>query len=138
MKKFSIYLFLFVGILGFSSCKKYDEGPAFSLRSKKARVVNIWKIEKFIINGKDETSNIAPLLANYTLTFKDDDTWESTIDGQREAGTWEFDSDKENLQIKTGNSSTIESAKILRLTNDELWTEQIEGSDKLEIHYETK
>ena len=85
-----------------------------------------------------QTSNTAPFFANYSLTFKDDDTWESTLDGQREAGTWEFDGDKENLQIKTGNTSTIESAKILRLTNDELWTEQIEGSDKFVIHYETK
>jgi hypothetical protein len=37
---------LCIGITStYTSCKKYDEGPALSLKSKKARVANEWIIE---------------------------------------------------------------------------------------------
>jgi hypothetical protein len=38
------------------SCKKYDEGPLISLRSKEKRMSGEWDIQKFIVDGYDSTS----------------------------------------------------------------------------------
>ena len=37
----------------YQGCKKYDEGPAFSLRSKKARLTGEWEVTSYLKNGKD-------------------------------------------------------------------------------------
>lgn len=51
------------------SCKKYDEGPCFSLRSKKARITNEWKIEKEYIG-----SNLSdPFNENFVTQLSDTD-----------------------------------------------------------------
>ena len=41
------------------ACKKYDEGPALSLRSKKSRIANKWKVDKLFKNGVDSTKYYA-------------------------------------------------------------------------------
>ena len=53
MPRITIYLFLF--ILLFTSCKKYDEGPWISFNSKDKRLIGTWELEKFIVNGYDST-----------------------------------------------------------------------------------
>jgi hypothetical protein len=54
------YLFpltiLFAVVLALSGCKKYDEGPGFTLRSVKNRLTNDdWKLQKLEIGGIDST-----------------------------------------------------------------------------------
>lgn len=39
-----------------TSCKKYDEGPWISLRSKENRMDGVWNINKYMVNGYDSTS----------------------------------------------------------------------------------
>jgi len=44
----------------FSTCKKYSEGPSISLRSKNQRVVGVWDIKKYLVDGADSTINKFP------------------------------------------------------------------------------
>ena len=50
MKHLTVYFFISLLIL--SSCKKYDEGPAISLRSKEKRLCQEWKLDKVLQNGE--------------------------------------------------------------------------------------
>jgi hypothetical protein len=140
MKKISIILFAVVSmaLVTFSSCGKYEEGPGISLRSKKSRVVNTWVIEKFLENGVDITSQVLPFLGSYSVEYKKDETFEVLTDGMREIGKWSFDSKKENLEMMYDGSTSKDLAKIIRLTNDELWLVEDDGTDKYEIHYKSK
>lgn len=56
MKPKSILILIYLFFLVLSSCKKYDEGPGLSLRSRNARISNTWLIEKFKRNEIDSTS----------------------------------------------------------------------------------
>lgn len=130
MKKLAIYAFaLSLTAFGISSCGKYEEGPGFSLLSKKARVTNTWKLTKVEINGQDNT----PSESSYslTMTLKDDETLSAsyTILGfpYNTTGNWAFSSDKADL-ILTANSETSTN-EIIRLTNKEMKLQQINNGD---------
>jgi len=41
----------------FTACK-YEEGPGISFRSKRDRIANEWKVEKFIYGGQDVTNTV--------------------------------------------------------------------------------
>lgn len=117
MKKL-LSLFFIGTFLLVSACGKYEEGPSLSLRSKKARVANEWKIVyAYDFDDQQETT------ADYS-----NETWEFTKDGQfieREGnivdktGTWDFISDKEEITISIGTD--IDKYKILRLKENEMW-----------------
>lgn len=47
---------LLAGVV-FTACK-YEEGPGISLRSKRDRIANEWRVEKFVYDGQDVTSTI--------------------------------------------------------------------------------
>lgn len=140
MKKISLILFsvLALGLVTFSSCGKYEDGPGFSLSSKKSRVVNTWVIEKYIENGQDLTSQVLPFLGTYTVEFSKDGSYEILSDGDRETGTWSFDSKKENIELMENGSTTKYLQKITRLTGDEMWLVEDDGVDKYEVHYKSK
>ena len=126
--------------LFFSSCKKYEEGPALSLRSKKERVANTWEIEKAYDDGEDVTDNYdqfelqmlnnneATLVAIYTYG---DFTFEYVTNGY-----WSFDNNKEDLVLDFEDDNADERYQILRLKEDELWLR--EKGDDLELHLKTK
>ncbi|MFT5778190.1 MAG: hypothetical protein ACI837_001146 [Crocinitomicaceae bacterium] len=101
------------------SCSKYDDGPGFSLRSKKARIVGEWDIvqigsQVFPQNGyslemefeKDGDFKFTYSYASYSYSY---------------AGDWEFSSDKEELDLIVDGE--IVSYEIKRLTNKEVWIE---------------
>ncbi|MEI6766515.1 MAG: hypothetical protein WCM76_12845 [Bacteroidota bacterium] len=118
-----VALMMFVVIL-LPSCKKYEEGPTISLRSKKARVVNIWKVDKVYINAVDVTANYALAHKDFALEFKDDGTLVQTYTDanslpQSVTGTWALGSKNETLDL-TYLGITL-SHTILKLKNDELW-----------------
>jgi hypothetical protein len=126
MKKFLVLVLLSVIVV---SCGKYEEGPGFSLISKKNRVTNTWVLSKVEVNGQDET----PQSSSYTLkmTLKEDETLSAnytvlTIPFTT-TGTWAFNSDKSAL-ILTDNSGTSTNT-ILRLTNKEMKLRQIANGD---------
>lgn len=126
MKK--LFFIAFLSLLAVS-CGKYEEGPGFSLISKKNRVTNTWVLSKVEVNGQDET----PQSSTYTLkmTLKEDETLSASYTiftiPYTTTGTWAFNSDKSAL-ILTDNSGTSTNT-ILRLTNKEMKLRQIANGD---------
>ncbi len=120
-----------------SSCGKYDEGPKLSLASKKGRAVNTWKLVKYISNGVEQ--NISGYTAVFDLKKDNSYTATYTVGGfaVTETGSWDFNSDKSALVTTPVGSSSATTATILRLTSNELWTKETDGSDTDEYHYKT-
>tara|TARA_B100000900_G_scaffold388210_1_gene380049 strand:- start:708 stop:1160 length:453 start_codon:yes stop_codon:yes gene_type:complete len=117
-----------VTVLNFQSCGKYEDGPGFSLRSKKARITGEWELVK--INGQSPTQ--------YSGFDTYEEKWELESDGDlsvttnysfstyygysysgsyTQTGEWEFSSDKEDLEITIDGSKT--ELEILQLKNNE-------------------
>lgn len=119
--------------LPMTSCKKYDEGPGFSLASKKSRVDGTWKIERATYSGTDITSEFEGV----EWTMKKDGTFNLLIDGTTETGKWEFLTDKTILEF-VFNDGSIEKYTIKRLTNKELWIELDDFGDILEFRLAAK
>jgi len=127
MKKQSFLLLLISSLFFFVSCGKYEDGPAISLLSKKSRLVNKWKLEKYYKDGveqtlsdddkkgymeirKDNTFEAVSYFGSYSVTF---------------TGTWSEDDNYSKIHIKiTSPTSEEEEYTILRLTSDELWLER--------------
>ena len=136
-------ILLFSILLSFVSCKKYEDGPAFSLMSKKARLANIWKVDTYILNGKDKTTSYRQLVTREKLVIFQSGEFEySEVSSWIWAtplytGKWEFINDKEELLLTPYNSAIKpRTCKILRLKNKSLWLEEQVTSDSLvEYHY---
>lgn len=118
----------------FTSCKKYEEGPAFSLRSKKARVVGKWKVEKWIENGNDVTNTVNMFSPKYEFKENGDLIYSIVFLGvtTTETDKWEFSGDKEKIILIDSNGR--EEWQILRLKNKEFWLKHVHGSDTDEVH----
>ena len=57
MKSFirtAAFLLLAVSAIAVASCGKYEEGPGFSLLSKKARIVGEWSLSSMTVNGQSQ------------------------------------------------------------------------------------
>ena len=131
-------------VLSLVSCGKYEDGPEFSLRSKKSRLVNTWVIEKALQNGVDFTADFRVDNPDYQLEIRKDNsfvsiTYDSLLALRDEVkGTWKFMDDKDEVEFTDGQTGQQSSEKILRLTNTELWTEMDFGFTKIELHYKEK
>jgi len=117
--------------LTITSCGKYEEGPGFTLLTKKARLTGVWDAKSY----EDEDGT--------TYADNDDSTVEFTKDGNATftspdfpvaiTGKWEFSGDKEDIIVTVDGDATTSS--ILRLTNKELWTKDSDGDI---VKYEKK
>lgn len=112
----------------FASCKKYEEGPVVSLRSKKERVANTWVMEKII--DSDGTEYQGSQIPDNEITYTKDGDVENE-DGDK-IGEWEFGDSKESLIFKPEVGDESEN-DILRLKEDELWLEDENGNEN---HFE--
>ena len=118
------------------SCSKYDDGPFFSLRTKKGRLVGEWELDKVIQNGQTQS-----LDSDYDIIweFERDGDFEQTIEYGSYSygynGDWEFDDNGEELEIEISGYGT-QTWEINRLTNNELWIEINDGGDKTEYEFE--
>lgn len=125
-----------IAVSGLAGCKKYDDGPTFSLRSREERVANNWRIERAMDGGNDVTSYFdqyelrltrdrdATLTASYTLL---------SIDFNYSTnGTWEFENKSEDLRLDFEDDGADETYQILTLKETELWLRE-KGGD-LELH----
>ena len=129
-------LFALLAGSALTGCKKYDDGPLFSLRSREERVANDWRIDRAMDGSSDVTSYFnnyelrmtrdhdATLTANYTLFGADFDFSTS--------GTWDFENHSEDLRLDFSNDDADETWEILRLKETELWLHE-KGGD-LELH----
>lgn len=111
------------------ACKKYEDGPGISFRTKKGRLVGEWQLDEIEIDGADYTSDINTWdldfdkEGDFSMTFQAIGFESDSYDGE-----WDFSNDKEELEIKYDDGDKIE-ADIKRLTNKELWFEFTESYD---------
>jgi len=110
-----IYIYLIFIVL--LSCKKYEDGPLVSFRSKQARIVGRWELDKVIVNGVEKRDDL------FFFRMDISDGGEVVLYGKGGIikGVWQFDNNKESIKFKfeTDNSWTKET--ILRLKEKELW-----------------
>jgi len=129
-----------VTLLSVSSCKKYPDGPGFSLRTKTSRVVNNWKIVQAFDNGKEVTSDYNKYELSLTKTGKASLAVKYVILGLNfeyvTNGTWAFVSNKEKISFDFENNDADKVYKILKLEEDEMWLKEDTGT--LELHYVTR
>jgi len=129
-EEISVVLFvLFAMAMMQTSCGKYEEGPAFSLKTKSARLTGEWLLTELLENGVKENMEGTVLKWEFAkdYTFKYTVTYMSmnfSFDGE-----WKFDDNKEHIEIRLkedGVWSEWEKMGILKLTNDELWLTETE------------
>lgn len=135
-------IILFVKIIVVSiiiqGCNKYEDGPSFSLLSKKTRISNKWIENESLVNDVPVTFgswiNYRELLKDgtYSINIPKD-----SISTMNVIGSWEFQNSKEDIVLnlpeytyRNGNyPAASDTFKILRLTKDELWlSKDINGS----------
>lgn len=129
--------------ISFASCKKYEDGPPFSLMTKKARISNIWAVDKYYLNGVDKTIEYRQLIVREKLVFfqsgnfeyNELSNWSWAVPSY--SGKWALINNKENLEMIPDNSAvSTKTFRILRLKNKELWLEQTFKPDSIaEYHY---
>lgn len=126
--------FPIIFILGatLTGCKKYEDGPGLSFRSKAARVSNTWEVESYTINGLDNTSSLKNL--NYTETYDKDGNCSYNSSAGSGSGKWEFQSDKEQIKRSGLSGQSSETLYILRLKENEFWYYYLDGNDRHEFH----
>lgn len=141
MRKFKLFfLVAMVASLAFSSCKKYEEGPSLTLRSRESRLAGEWKISKSLENGAAQTVN-----ANDRLKFEKGGAFTFTttypiIGAVSSTGTWKFTSDDEKISTTITNPLTNDAYTdewtIMRLSSKELFLEHQDGNDLYRMEYE--
>ncbi|MDR2010114.1 MAG: hypothetical protein LBQ22_06495 [Bacteroidales bacterium] len=146
MKKiFTIVIVIIVSSFLFSSCNKYEEGPAISFFSPKNRITGTFTLENVIIDEKiyiPEDLNIK----EDTRIFNKNGTGERIIKMLVESNVsnqileWEFDDKKEHIRerkkIDDETWGTWTSYyTILRLTKKELWILVPDEDGQKEYHY---
>ncbi len=150
----AISLILFFAV---ASCKKYEEGPSFTLLSVNKRLIGTWELKHTIVNGEEinineflnSASNFIPdsididvsdIRLNYIrMKLEKNNTGLITISAniniegfnfpftQSQQINWQLDEEKEKIII-TVNSETLES-EIIKLTKKELWLRNTESSN---------
>lgn len=129
---------LFCVIILLATCKKYPDGPLLSLYTKEHRVLGIWDVEYFEVNGYDSTSFLKgqPFYGKYRFEKNRDRSlfrYEANDQQYNLGGYWSFQNHKEEICITfeaytaLGNIGPYRAAgiiwKIRRLKEKELWLE---------------
>ena len=153
MKKLTGLSVFIVLLLIFSSCGKYEDGPAFSLRTKKMRATGEWEIDKMLVNGEEQDGSIESEegedeeefdmdidFSAMTFELKSDNSASISLNAFgmtfSDEGKWEFTNNKEDLRIYDfdGIGAGFNSEnEITRLTNSEMWLVDRDGSDEVEL-----
>ena len=129
-----------------TGCKKYDEGGLIS-KAEKRLTANTWKLDKYLRNGNDETSQL--LISDFTEAFSEGGTLTRSYtdkdgDAFSETGEWTFDNDKQQINLTgvgsielTDETSTVSTSdyNIIKLKKDELWYSYENGGDSHEFRF---
>lgn len=126
-----------VTVLNFQSCGKYEDGPSFSLKTKKGRLVGEWEVVKMYDNQGVQVYPYSSTDYSVELEFefeKDGDfalkykySYYGFTYNYSYKGEWEFSSDKEELEVEIQNE--VQDWEIKRLTSKELWFEDADGNE---------
>ena len=126
-----------------ASCKKYDDGPYFSLLSKKARVVGKWHTGMWLVDKYEQimmldTNRRAEFTKDGVYHYHEYNTFSHKIKDLY--GTWDFRQEKEQLLLglPTGTDSAMTYVlwDIMRLKDKELWLEMIDYGFPNSVIYE--
>jgi hypothetical protein len=133
--------------VSFNSCKKFEDGPLLSVRTKDARLSNDWILNQVLKDGVDYTSSYLNTSEYCSLILTENGTYnwyikrDSTI-VDVVTGGYTFGKKESNLNLATLFSSPerfYEGYTITRLTNKELWLKShIINKDELEFHFTAK
>ncbi len=135
--KINIIFIAFLFLATALSCTKYEEGPGFSLNTKKTRVSNKWAYQS------------VRYLETDVVKYSEFDKWYDFYDKENDftrtiiylnetttyQGKWAFTKWKKGIELTYSRDglTVTETYDIIRLTKDEFW---IRDSEK-EIHYMT-
>jgi len=123
IRSFALLSLMFV----FAACSKYEEGPSFTLLTKKMRMVNSWTLSSYTYNDVSVNTN-----GVLVWELESDGTATMTSSGGgfsfSETGTWDFNSDKTKLLLTDSNNNT-EEFTIVQLKNKDLKVSQTEGDN---------
>lgn len=110
-------------MLGTVSCGKYEDGPGFSLKSKKARLVGEWEV----VEVEDTDLDDEDLKINLEFDKDGDMKFKYTYYGYTysEKGDWEWEDGKASIEVDLDGYST--EWEILKLTSEEFWFEDEDG-----------
>ena len=128
MKRCKLLFLICLGlsIFFFPSCKKYPEGPAFSLLGKKARMVNEWKLMEVI---NQDGINLIAMYKKYDLVLRRDGSADLDMNihffgppgfTAQTKGNWKFVNDKARLNLDFDLNDFDAEYFILKLENDQL------------------
>jgi hypothetical protein len=130
---FAISIFT-IAFLLMVSCKKYPNGPEFSLRTRTERLSNTWKIDNYKINGDDYTS----LIPSYTETFTKKGLYNYSWSVFEGSGTWSFQNHDKEVKLNGTDNQASRTLIILKLEEKSLWYYYMDGNDKHEFHLNEK
>lgn len=118
------------------ACNKYEDGPAFSLLTKKTRLARSWVIAETLFN--DEPIQLNGNIMNSVYTFGKDNEYTVQGSGSQTSfnliGTWQFVNDKEGLLVSIDGGGTT-TYRISRLKNSSLWLKEDIGGSTLLYKY---
>jgi hypothetical protein len=126
-------------MLALTGCKKYEGGPFFSLRTKKERLSNSWKIERYSEGGANKTYE-------YNVAFPDQ-VWRFTEDGGFDirgnnaglpfiqSGEWIFVNKKKDLLLMPYASRQFMIFKILKLQENALSVSHLDSTVQKEWQF---
>jgi hypothetical protein len=126
-----------IGILFLAGCTKYENGPDFSVKSKKERLTNNWTVNEAIhLNG--DGAAFHDMYPNYQLNIGEDDKYTkyyrmNAVEVCIEQGKWKFTNDKLHFITTCDNGSEIDY-QILRLAGSELWVRFTDSGNEWELH----
>lgn len=139
MNRYMRYWTLLLAIaVGFSSCRKYEEGPNISLRTKRARVTNNWKLESALVNGVERS--LDPFYAKQKHYMYSDGKYLVTIinpvtlEARNLQGTWKLFDDDKRIALTTRDEITLKDStneyNILKLFNKQFWIRKTDNSEE--------
>lgn len=121
-------------------CKKFEEGPRLSLKSREARVANEWQVESYLDKGTNKTATFS----STTFEFTKGETVTASTPNGTYTGTWEFDEEDDDddkddddieLEIKFSSKDAIAAElegdwTIIRLKDNEMWLRDDDDNEK--------
>jgi hypothetical protein len=143
MRKATLLFLFLIGIA--TSCKKYEEGPSFTLLSKKARIANTWKLDRYYENNVEKTSDAQTVFKDFVLVI-DNNNMKYTktfkafgLLNYNETGSWAFSSNQSDVDFKPDDSNIKPYAwKILKLKNTECAFSYVSNNNTYKLYLKQK
>jgi hypothetical protein len=117
-----------------SSCRKYSEGPSFSLLSKKARICNDWVLLTQLKNDEDVTDETitVKLAIDKDGTYSSSSTYDALgqLQGDYSNGKWTFGDTKDILYLYESVNNEYDDTPSRTFKIKELRNKQIKLAEE--------